>query len=411
MLYSVRRPLLAFAIAAAPIAGAAAAADPQPSGDLERCLAILDQLEAAGVSVEFRAEPLARVVADLDRRLPVPLRADWDALAGLVVSDDDEVTLRLNSVPATTVLAGITMQLGDTFARPTFEVYAGQIVLTSLGATEHLRFTDAYDVRDLLAGGRALEDLREHARHGAAEPTPAADAAPAGDNPAGEPDPDEQLGEDTGLPSAEELLQDTVEAPPPSPGEELMLLIAEHVDPEAWLELGGGRARISERDGVVLVTASATLHRKFRDVLVRLRQANPRGVMIEAVLLELPRSTLDELSRRYGMSQSMLARAVHRAGDAELLWQATGTVALDERWAVRSAWDDMTVRLDLTPHLDRETGVLRLVVELGTEAGADRRTVQTTASVANKGGAALLELPAAEPGGPRRLLVLLPRRI
>ena len=52
------------------------------------------------------------------------------------------------------------MQLGDEFERPRFEVHAGQVVLTTIAATELMRLTDAYDVRDLIADRGTLDRLR-----------------------------------------------------------------------------------------------------------------------------------------------------------------------------------------------------------------------------------------------------------
>ena len=49
------------------------------------------------------------------------------------------------------------------------------------------------------------------------------------------------------LPSIDDLLGDVPPPDPCTPGEELMLLITEHVDPDAWLEMGGSRALVTER--------------------------------------------------------------------------------------------------------------------------------------------------------------------
>jgi len=391
------------------LSGAAAS-----TAELDRSLSILDELEATVISAEYQERALEDVIGELDGQLAVPVRADWEALAGILVDEDDEVTLRLESASATTVLAGVAIQLGDDFERPTFEVYAGQVILTTLAGTEEMRSTDAYDVRDLLAAGGALEELR--GREGAGRQTDAAAEAGQREGEAGASRDvggeagGEAGGDARGAVNVEELLAGAEEAPPPTPGEELMLLIAEHVDPEAWLELGGGRARISEREGVVLVTASATTHRQFRDVLARLRRMNPRGVAMDAAIVDVPRSVVEELTGRFGPGSAGLARAVMDLAEGKPVWQAVSTVALGEQWTVESARGEIAVTVRLTPRFDRETGLLGMAVEARSVEGADRRSVRTTAALQAKGGAVVVELPSATAGARARVLVVIPRR-
>ena len=395
---------------------------------MERALALLEEMDAITISVDYQDERIMNAVHDLDARTPIPVVADWDALRGMGINERDRVTLRMESADLSTVLAALAFELGDEFGRPAIEIHAGRVMLTTVGATLEMGLVDVYDVRDLLGDSTVLEELREQTRPApGAEPTAVDVAEPAGsaggDSEAGEGDeaageeesPDEPDRPDAANPFNVPLpdLEELAEAMPPrplTPGEELLTLIAEHVDPDAWLEYGGSRARISEREGVLLVTAPPTTHRKLRDALRRLRQASPSAVLIEAAIVDLPREAFARLSRRYELSSSTLGRAIMLADDADLRWQATSAVALGERLSAESEREGVAVRLALTPRFDQETGILRMEVEVQSTAADDRRSMMTTITIPFKQGGAAIELPAASVGETVRLLVLIPQR-
>jgi hypothetical protein len=400
------------------------------AGALERALALLEEMDAIIVSVDYHGERIANVIEGLDAMSPIPIAADWEALRGMGVTEHDRVSLRLEQADLSTALAALAFQLGDEFGRPTIEIYEGRIILTTVGATMEMALLDVYDVRDLLRDSDVLEELRrERPAPEDAEPAPDADPVPAGgegDIAADEDgeDADEDAPEAPELPGAPgatnpfklplpdfQKLEEAMPARPLTPGEELLALIAEHVDPEAWLEYGGSRARISERDGVLFVTAPPTTHRKFRDALRRLRQTNPSAVMIEAAIVDLPRDVFARLNRRYDAAGSALARAVLDAEEAVLLWQATSAVAMGDRLSAESEQKGVAVKLALTPRFDRETGILRIAIDVQSTAGDDRRSVTTTVTIPLRQGGSTIELPAAAAGESARLLVLIPQRM
>ena len=82
--------------------------------EVDRALALLDRLDAVKLTVDLEDEPLETVVAHLVGLVPVPVEADWGALEMLSIDRRDAVTVRLRSVPASTVFASIGLQLGET---------------------------------------------------------------------------------------------------------------------------------------------------------------------------------------------------------------------------------------------------------------------------------------------------------
>lgn len=392
---------------------------------LEDAIAALSDLESTTLSVEYEYVELKDVLADLAVRLGTPVHGDWPTLNRLGVYDDDEISFSLSRGKASTVLAGLTIMLGDEFERPTFEYHAGRLVLTSFQATAAMRLTDSYDLRDLIRNDKVVAQLRQTLPE-PYQPDPAPDQSPAsgedgsgavhqGGDP-GKPtsptddddreDPDEPEWKMLDLPEVD--MRDA--AIPATPGEELIALITEHVDPEAWINYGGSIALISERDGLALVSAPPSLHRKLRDAITRLRRLNPTGVAIEAAIIDVPRSDIEILARRHDRSSNRYARALMRADESVLLWSAETSASIGESAEIESKAGTASIMLSVTPQLDEETGNLGLEVAARMSHEDDVRSIRTVAAIPHRNGAAILELPAARPVETVRLLVLLPRR-
>ncbi|MHC4947638.1 MAG: hypothetical protein ACYTG1_05185 [Planctomycetota bacterium] len=371
-------------------------------GELEQALVLLDGLETQRISVRYDDEPLAAVLDDVAARLAAPVRGDWPALERLGVEPDDRVSLRLDDTPGLSVLSALALQLGDEFEHATCEVHAGRLLLTTIQATADMRLLDVYDVRDLLADEAVVERLRTEA-----PPIgpPAEDDAPAepaepGDEPDDDDDPppasrpDAAAGPDLPAPTVRPL----------TPGEALLLLISDHVDPESWVNFGGSRALIGERDGVLFVTAAPTTHRRFRDALRRLRRSNPAAVRVEAAVVEIAADELARLARRHDAGSRRLAAAVRRSDGATVLWRAATETAVGARYEAATDTPAGGIELVLAPTLDAGRGLVRLEIGLAVRRGDETRELSTTAAFAPRREAAVIEVPAPAPG--ERILVL-----
>jgi hypothetical protein len=397
-----------------------AVAAPQTS-ELDRAIEMLERLDSIPYTTEYRDERLDEVISDFNAHLPMPLRADWQSMERLGVSPDDRVTLRLNPTVASSVLAALVMTLGDEFERPVIEVHAGQIVLTTLQGTAAMRITATYDVRDLLANAPLMQQLRDELPSNepvaASQPASSGQAEPADPAPkAAPPEPPQRL-LGRNRPAENPMLQppkldDSVgEMPAPlTPGERLYMLISDHVDPEAWMNFGGDRARVSDANGVLMVTATPSVHRSFRDALAALRRANPTSITVDAKVVDLPRAVYEQLVRQNSTSSASLAAAIEHANSATLLWQTSAGVALNAHLDVDSSDADVHVHMAIAPTLNAEAGVLNIAVDASTQQGQDRRAVKTSVTIAGDQGAAVTELPPAKRSDTIRVLVLVPQR-
>jgi hypothetical protein len=361
------------------------AAGEPATNELDRAMAVLQSADESRVAVDLREETLAHALMEIASQLPVPFRADWKALERLGVREDTTVTLRLNGVAGLAALASLALGLGDEFERPVCETDGTGLVLTSINGAATMRVTGVYDIRDLLANELLVGHLRETApmMH---------DTTP--DREADRESPGEATSQPVRL----------------TPGEQLVLLITDHVDPDAWINFGGNRGRITERNGLILLTAPPMVHRRFRDALSRLRAADPRSLAIEAVIVELPRTAFDKICRLHGTGSAGLAAAVRADAAASVLWRSGDPIMLDNQLIADSVTGDIKVRVAVEPVFDRESGTVNLTVDAAVDSPGDQRSVKTTIAITSDAIAVPIELPASGSAPDIRTLIITLRR-
>jgi hypothetical protein len=362
----------------------------QPTSDeLADALAVLQQVDAARMSIDAHDERLSDVVAELAAHSPVPLRADWPSLSRLGVHPDTPLTLKVNSGSGLTVMSAVAVALGDEFERPMFEAHAGGLVFTTQHGAATMRLTGVYDVRDLLADAALVSTLRDSAPMMKQD----TDAPP-------EPEKANGRSPDEAAPADDDR--------PLSPGEQLIMLITDHIDPEAWTNFGGDRARVSERNGLIILTASPTVHRRLQSALELLRKASPQNLLIEASIVDVPRNAYERISRVSGASAS--SASIRSLPEALTLWTAAEPVAVGATLTTQSASQGTDIRVSIAPRFDAASGSLRIEVDASTDANGDQRSVKTTAALAGgsgSGGATVTAIELPSTGTPEHVRLLL----
>ena len=363
------------------------------SSDLADAMAVLDRVDAARISLDAHDEPLSQVILELGAQCGAPLRADWPALARLGVNPDTMLTLKVVPTSGLRAMSAVAVALGDEFERPVFEAHAGGMVFTTINGAAAMRLTGVYDVRDLLVDSALVKELRESAPM----------LQPSGVEPA-DVDADDQPG--NAGEAAGGAGPATGDDRPLSPGEQLIMLVTDHIDPEAWANFGGDRSRISERDGVVILTAAPTIHRQLQAALDLLRKANPRNLVVEAAILDVPRGVYERISRVSGTSTAATSASFKSAPESVNLWRAAEPISLGGTLSTASSSKDTKVQVSISPHFDAEAGLLRIDVDASTNSNGDERHVKTTAALAGGASDTVVELPAT--GTPEfvRLLLL-----
>ena len=128
--------------------------------------------------------------------------------------------------------------------------------------------------------------------------------------------------------------------------------------------------------------------------------------------MTIPDSAYRGLVRKHREATVGLARAMIRHEDTQVIWRSrAASVAIDEKYTARSENDGSSVDLAITPTLDPESQMLRLVVDATISRGGGlASSVTTSANCPDRNSAAVLEVPSTGgDGGDLRFVVLIPR--
>ena len=382
---------------------------------VDRALAALDAAERTMVTLQVEDRPLGDVLTELSDLAPVPIDGDWSTLELLGVDEHTPITLAAVQRPLASVLGELLEPHVDAFEEPTFEYHDGRFYLTTRDAAVRMRLFAVYDVRDLVSDPALVADLitpRSPVIEDGAVPElplpgglPQSESGDAGeDDPAHEDAPDVEGGAEAGADPWADL------PPRVRATRELMAMLVEHVDPDAWLNFGGTRARIDPFNELLLVSGPASLHRHLRDALQTIRAARADAVAMRIRLVSLPRSELARLERRHGHWTRAARRDLESIPELEIHLE-TGrlTAAVGSVMSFESSGEGGGVRLTLKPHRAAETGVLRIDVELGVRQSEAESTLETTLVIPDRRTLGVTEVPAFGGDDTAMLLVIEPR--
>jgi hypothetical protein len=376
------------------------------TNDLADSLQLLERLERTRVTIDVSETPIDQVLAELAAAAGVQIRTDWSALEALTVDADDRVSFSVRDVPADAAIAALLSSIGLPGEHPLHDVGSGQVVVTTIDRMAALRRTDVYDLRPLLGDGAAetaldaaLLDRDRRATTTAADPTSTDPASPHSSEPA--PSPPAAPPAPPAPPAAGP--GESAPAPPDestvtrSRGARLVALILDHVDPEAWLTAGGLRGRMDERDGTLIVTATPRTHRQVRGVLAQLAALRPTTLAMEVAVVEIDRTVLELARRRHRPGSAALARAILATEGVAIPWRGGGPSAFGEALRLESRSGDRRVVATILPRMLGPDGRASLEVDATVADAAGERRATTTATVAPRDSALILDLGDSGP--------------
>jgi len=361
--------------------------DPGSDELLDRALGDLEEVARTPVTLEARGLEAVEAVRRLAEQSPLPLIADWAALEEVGTWDDRPVSVDIRRGGLESALDALVAQLGDEYAPVTWEWHAGGLVITTVDASAAMGLTEVYDVHDLLAADETIRSIE------AASPAPRPSEPPA--------EAEETAGEAAPIGDLDPFER--------TPAESLLHLIVQHVDPEAWIDFGGDRARVSTHGDLVIVTAPPRLHGRLQSALARLRATNPSMVDLEFAVVDLPADAWEVLERRHDRGTAALARAILRDESAAVLWRARRLPAsLETPLRVEVANGPIEIAVACTAR-QADDGSTELALDVRTAHGTDVRSVTTRVPAPRFRGSVIVELPSATPSDDLRLLVAVPR--
>ncbi len=344
-----------------------------------RDLDLLYAAEAATVTADYHEMPLRDVLEDLADESGLTLRGMWDALEYDSIEPDDAVTLTIGSVSLAHALLRLSEDLSDGWHQPRVTAYDGAILLTSrVNQRRNFNRTAMYDVRDLL------------------------------DHPNDPEDPEEPHADDGHQFTRADIRAYRLD--------DLIDLIIEMVEPDAWEQHGGDFSRILAHKERLIVNTDLRNHRKIGEMLDQLRHGRDGRANLAVAVLDLPRSSYRSVLRRHAPDSPLLARSIMDHEQAVVHSRVSSPVAVGEPLDVRTKRETIDLTMRLTAHRARGGG-LDIGVAIETRSSFnEREQIQTSVSWTNRSNSAIFEL--VHDAGPTgiadddhfvRLIVLKPR--
>ena len=115
------------------------------------------------INVDYKAEPLFKVLADLQQRTGVSIHPDWKSLAAADVEKDTPITMSLINAPASTVLELIIKQAGAGAELEPLAAFVrkGIVMVSTKRELDRDTIVQVYDIRDLLTAEPAFRRAPE----------------------------------------------------------------------------------------------------------------------------------------------------------------------------------------------------------------------------------------------------------
>jgi beta-lactamase regulating signal transducer with metallopeptidase domain len=201
------------------------------------------------------AKPFSDVIEQLRGDSDLDIFVNWRALEAAGIDRAAPVTARLRNAKFSKVLQVVLDEVGGDTIKMGYSIDDGVLTITTAEDLNRNTLTKIYDIRDLIAE--------------------VPDYAPPGE------------------PKAEPKPRPTTE-PEQSLTEQIVTLIQETVEPDAWRDQGGSVASIRELSGQFIITATPQMHEQIVNLLHQLREARGVQVSVEARFIAITPALLDK---------------------------------------------------------------------------------------------------------------------
>ncbi|MDQ3440791.1 MAG: M56 family metallopeptidase, partial [Planctomycetota bacterium] len=234
--------------------GVAPTPDATPGVDVDTAR-VNQALDRRIADLNLDAKPFSDVVEQLRGMCDLDIFVNWRALESEGIDRSAPVTARLRNAKFSKALQVILDDVGGGTVALGCSIDDGTITITSKADLNRNTVTRVYDIRDLIA------DVPDYAPAGGAPPHP-------------KPQPTTQSG--------------------PSQTEQIISLIQETVDPDAWREAGGSVGAIRELSGQLIVTATPEMHDGIGKLFHQIREARGVQLTVEARFIAITPALLDK---------------------------------------------------------------------------------------------------------------------
>lgn len=226
----------------------------------------------------FQDAPLEQVMEHLQELQEINIHVDWEDLEFNGIERDKPVTIQLRNLPFSTVLKEILSQAGGDI-RLGYSVSEGLLRIATKDKLDRDKVVLVYDIRDLLVNvprfnnAATLDPAQALQQQGQAGGGGGAGAQLFQSTQQNQQREDEQDG-------------DLVER--------LMEIIRQTVEPDSWVETGGGDASLRELNGQLIIYNTSDAHGQIRGLLDQLRATRALQIAVETRFLNVVSNFLEE---------------------------------------------------------------------------------------------------------------------
>ncbi|MFQ5490100.1 MAG: hypothetical protein ACE5GE_05195 [Phycisphaerae bacterium] len=244
-------------------------------------LALNAKLDQA-VAVNYEEATFEEVVDDLSKKLDANLTVLWPDLENLGIDRDTEVSLQLTSqITFKKALEQVLEIVGGTDAELSYVVSDGLIKVASKSLLDRDVLVEVYDIRDLLMVIPDFTDAPE------VDLSSQSGGGGGGGGGGGQGEPifsDDDDGDDE---NEDEVRDQRIE--------DLLFLIRDTIQPDTWRANGGQAASVTELNGQLVVTQTASGHEEVASLLNKLREQQTIQVAVESRFITVQSNFLEEL--------------------------------------------------------------------------------------------------------------------
>lgn len=246
------------------VQGAGVYADPPED---RRVLATLDSTNIPASFTDNTLEDVLNFIATVTN---LNVDVDWDSLAEVGVDRDTLVSLSLQPLPARTILERVLDKVSpDRFNAASWAVNDGILVVASDSALRRNTFIQIYDIQDLLFTAPDFTEV-----------------------------PDLELGsivQGQGGAESDADIEIPDELTPEELLERIRNIIQTNVDFDGWRDNGGDTGDIQELNGNLIITNTASNHRRISRLLSQLRDVRAIQMNVEARFLTVSEDFFEQV--------------------------------------------------------------------------------------------------------------------
>jgi general secretion pathway protein D len=227
----------------------------------------------------FEDAPLEAVIEHLQEIQKINIAVNWEDLIANGIEKEKAVTVQLRNLPFRTVLKEVLAQVGgDT--RLAFSISDGLLRIATKDKLDKDKHVLVYDIRDLLVNVPRFTN-------------------------AARMDPSQAMNQNQGMGGGgggSQLFQGNQgyeqnqqgAAPTGDIVQRIMEIIRQTVEPDSWVDTGGGDGSIRELNGQLIIYNTSDAHSQIRGLLDQLRAASALQIAMEARFLNVVSNFLEQ---------------------------------------------------------------------------------------------------------------------